>query len=378
MTEQIVLTFDPERLDAKGLEPYGTGPLTAWTSFPVIALECKPEAIAAVKALPGVLHVHQPRIRQYTRILDSIDKLCGLPEEKRSELSAINLSISPGPGAFDPAEPMNVATYVAANLGLVTVVAAGNEGPAENTLNPWSVAPWVIGVTAADHQGTRIWEQASAGKPGDELYHPWVAAPGIDIPVLSATPGEFKRNHGTGVASVLLGFPEGHAEATESGTSLAAPVITRLVSYLTRFIRVLVDTHQKLEQVWASGAIDLSFAITMSKMEPFPSLLSELRDKKVAVQYRLGVGVMRQMLAAAARPVPGYGVHQAGAGFVDDAVVESYLKKFSSADFLQLFADPAAAAVELQHAGPILPASAVDELLAELKGELRALDMPVI
>lgn len=48
---------------------------------------------------------------------------------------------------------MNVATRILAENGITVVVAAGNFGPANNTLNRWAVAPWAIGVGAAYADG---------------------------------------------------------------------------------------------------------------------------------------------------------------------------------------------------------------------------------
>src|SRR5438093_2330054 len=51
-------------------------------------------------------------------------------------------------GAFDPKDPINKASKKVHDKGVTVVFAAGNDGPDQNTLNPYSVAPWVIGVAA--------------------------------------------------------------------------------------------------------------------------------------------------------------------------------------------------------------------------------------
>src|SRR5437667_8699368 len=51
-------------------------------------------------------------------------------------------------GPFDPKDPINKATKKVHDKGITVVFAAGNDGPDQNTLNPYSVAPWVIGVAA--------------------------------------------------------------------------------------------------------------------------------------------------------------------------------------------------------------------------------------
>jgi serine protease AprX len=51
-------------------------------------------------------------------------------------------------GAFAPDDPVNVASRIAHDAGLVVVFAAGNDGPGLNTLSPYCVAPWVICAAA--------------------------------------------------------------------------------------------------------------------------------------------------------------------------------------------------------------------------------------
>lgn len=69
-------------------------------------------------------------------------------------------------GAFDPTDPVVIASYEAYKQGIVTVFAAGNEGPSANTINPYSVAPWVISVGAADKNGA-LADFSSRGNPGE-------------------------------------------------------------------------------------------------------------------------------------------------------------------------------------------------------------------
>jgi len=111
-------------------------------------------------------------------------------------------------GPFDPKDPINKATKKVSSKGITVVFAAGNEGPDQNTLNPYSVAPWVIGVAAgcktepdptisaihcADQtpQGRApiLADFSSRGVPGDPLYHPDVTAPGVHIVSTRASTG---------------------------------------------------------------------------------------------------------------------------------------------------------------------------------------------
>jgi serine protease AprX len=58
-----------------------------------------------------------------------------------------------GSGAFDPADPIAIASKAAHDHGIVVLFAAGNSGPGKDTMSPQSKAPWVISVAAGTKEG---------------------------------------------------------------------------------------------------------------------------------------------------------------------------------------------------------------------------------
>ncbi|HYE57793.1 MAG TPA: S8 family serine peptidase, partial [Rhodothermales bacterium] len=96
-------------------------------------------------------------------------------------------------GPFDVNDPVNVASYAAYQRGITVLFAAGNDGPGEDTHNPYAVAPWVISVGAGE-KISRLAGFSSRGKRGHTgtvstwdgetwtwVNEPTVVAPGVRI-----------------------------------------------------------------------------------------------------------------------------------------------------------------------------------------------------
>src|SRR5258705_1170827 len=180
-------------------------------------------------------------------------------------------------GAFDPKDPINEATKKVTSRGITVVFAAGNDGPAQNTLNPYSVAPWVISVAAGCKIGVTdptnseshcmlddgsnplvptnneprahvLADFSSRGIPGDPLYHPDITAPGVHIVSTRASTGTVLNgddlNHDARICNIaLLNQPY---YTCASATSMATPHIAGVVALMQEAAGGTLRPHQIL------------------------------------------------------------------------------------------------------------------------------------
>jgi serine protease AprX len=96
--------------------------------------------------------------------------------------------------AFDPNDPINRASQKAHDAGITVAFAAGNDGPSQDTMNTYALAPWVISVAAGCKpdpdptnskllctSGGQLADFSSRGVPGSATAHPTLTAPGANI-----------------------------------------------------------------------------------------------------------------------------------------------------------------------------------------------------
>lgn len=177
-------------------------------------------------------------------------------------------------GDFDPSDPINLASKEAYDRGITVLFAAGNEGPGENTHNPYAKAPWVISVAAGEKDG-KLADFSSRGTKGvggtfemDGKEWSWedrptITAPGVDVistRVLAPVSSLGATSDAEYIEPAYLPF-----YTTMSGTSMATPHVAGIVALLleadptrspSEIKQVLQDTATNMPgyETWEVGA----------------------------------------------------------------------------------------------------------------------------
>ncbi len=163
-------------------------------------------------------------------VLNGLDYL--LANRVELGVRVVNCSFSANT-VYDTYDPVNIATRMLTRAGVNVVFSAGNNGPGQNTLNPYAVAPWVVSVGATDTAG-RMATFSSRGDFANPLFRPTLVAPGTRVVSV----------RGSGIANVTgaQGFTGGDAErlssaeipyyTISSGTSFSAPQVAGAIALM--------------------------------------------------------------------------------------------------------------------------------------------------
>jgi len=326
--------------------PPGTETLNLIHGIAIAATGNNLLTLSGSDAVESIWYIDEVMYDAYVRIIKSLEDFI----QKTPASAVVNISIGPPaqllPLAFDPEEPMNVATRIAAENNKVVIFAAGNEGPGEDTLNPWCVAPWVICVGASSKDGTQLAPFSSRGRRTDPLYRPTVVAPGIDI--LTAHPLNIPKTDAQREAEERTDFkrlipPEKQPYYTVvSGTSFAAPHASRIAAQIIHFLVSLLEelkrqrggnlpTNPTFAQIYThnqAGKVDdrVTSRRLVGTFKDFD------RVRTVIYPIEPSPTVIKQIIMDMAIGMPGYEPHEVGAGFVVPELAEHYFGKYGIVD----------------------------------------------
>lgn len=110
----------------------------------------------------------------------------GLANQFRYNIRVVSNSYGSS-GAFNPDNPITIASKMAYDRNIAVIFAAGNDGPTKDTYNTYAKAPWVIGVAAGSKEGdladfssrgVRRDIRLSNEDPNDDFNAPTITAPG--------------------------------------------------------------------------------------------------------------------------------------------------------------------------------------------------------
>jgi subtilisin family serine protease len=151
-----------------------------------------------------------------------------LANQQRYGIDIISNSWGTSVSVYDPNSPVNKASYEAYRRGMVVAFAAGNDGPGDDTINPYALVPWVIDVGSGTKAGD-LSDFSSRGVAGDFYKHVDIVAPGSSIQSTKAlgTPLPY-----TGPVVDATDPAYSAYYATLSGTSMATPFVAGTAALL--------------------------------------------------------------------------------------------------------------------------------------------------
>ena len=191
-------------------------------------------------------------------------------------------------GAFNPDNPINLATREAYGRNIISLFAAGNDGPGPDTHNPYAKAPWVISVGAGTKEGglagfssrgTSKAARLADSDPNNDFDAPTIVAPG--------TGREFATNSSKFTSDIVSTRSASNVVANGGDADLEISP-----AYLPFYTQI---SGTSMATPFAAGTVAL-----MLDADP-----------------TLNPDEVKQILQETATQMPGYDEYQVGAGYIN-------------------------------------------------------------
>ncbi len=278
----------------------------------------------------------------YARIVKGIDSLLS------NRVDAINISLGPRPGELlEERDPMVYAINYCFEKGILVVVAAGNAGPAEDSMQPLALNTQAISVGAVDRQ-RKLALVSSRG--GSNSFGPTLVADGF-LNQVYAKNGQVWASH------------------CDYMTSWAAPRVASLVVLLKNVLLILSNCLENaINNDWCTHTLPLpkaSIGFVDTGLDPALRgewyLSDEAHDHAnknfIAFQFsenhRIWISEVKNTLGTVddltitythvlkalsliCIPLPKYTSQEVGMGYISDSVVKDYLTNLVPSRLLEL------------------------------------------
>jgi len=310
----------------------------SFANFSFLALPCE------AKSLPS-----RGGVRKYPKYpTDRIRIIQGIDHLISEEVDVINLSFGPPFEKFDEKDPLQIAVRIATEKGIPVVVAAGNEGKKEGrgSLQALAQAPWVIAVGATDAEGNLL-ESSSRGICNGPC--PTIVCDGATHKLSSESSAlppstSFAAPKISGIAawiSKCFGLIFDNLRDQQSGmwTLMSKPVKFPLIGIIDTGVgpNEIPSLSPLASSFISRGIYSVSLVRPEEEKDWYQAVVGGLKELGLKCTLTAGPATVKRAIEMMAKPMPGYGPCDVGAGFVSIREAEIFMATLTPSRFIQLF-----------------------------------------